>query len=208
MFYNVGLILLSITAIIATIRYAKYESQFSSYFLMFIYVGVIVEAIGFYFYKLNYEYEDSEWTYFIYTFFEFNLVALMYLSIFEDDKTKKLIKFLGLIFNIIYFGSLLYDALGTSKIIIAIEYSLLSFFIIAYLRELLNSDRILNFKRFLPFWISAGLMTYFMSSIPFQFIRATIQQNELLFVQPLINYFMYGCFIYAFLWSKKETIPS
>lgn len=202
-FYIVGLVLLSLSAITATIRYPKYKSQFSTYFLAFIYSGVIVEAVGYYIWSV--EEGDGQLAYVIYTFFEFNLAMLMYLSLLEDDKTKKIVKFLGVVFNIVYFASLLYDPIGTAGEIIVIEYSLLSFFIIAYLRELLNSDKILNFKRHLPFWITAGLLIFFMSSIPFQFVRDTIAQKELKFFQPLINYFMYGCFIYAFLWSKKAT---
>jgi len=201
--YHGGLALLLLSAVIGTIRYKNYKSRFSLFFLILLYIAVTVEAFGYYIWKINSS--DNTWIYVIYIFFEFNLIFLMYHNILNDLKTKKLITILTVVFNISYFSIILYKGKWAFADLSTIESVILSVFLIAYLRELLNSDKILNFKKHLPFWVTTGFMIYFMSSIPFQYIRSTLKVHELTFVQPLINYFMYGCFIYAFLWSKKET---
>lgn len=201
--YHVGLILLLLSAIIGTIRYKNYKSRFSFYLLLLLYISVIVEALGFYIWKIKSE--DNTWVYLLYTFFEFNLVFLMYHSILNDKVIRKLVTVLAVVFNVAYISGMLYNARQSFGAVLMLESILLSVFMIAFLRELLNSDKILNFKKYFPFWITTGFMIFYMSSIPFQYIRSTLEVKELTFVQPLINYFMYGCFIYAFLWSKKET---
>ena len=200
--YYVGLSLLLLSTIIGTVRYRNYKSRFSLFFFILLYVAVVIEALGYYIWKINSN--DNTWVYVLYTFFEFNLIFFMYHSILKELKTKKVITALAITFNFLYFLYLIYYGYKTFRAILVLESAIISIFLIAFLRELLNSDKILNFKKYLPFWVTTGFMIYFMSSIPFQYIRSTIHVKELTFVQPLINCFMYGCFIYAFLWSKEE----
>ena len=200
--YYVGLSLLLLSTIIGTVRYKNYKSRFSLFLLTLLYVAVVIEALGYYVWKINSD--DITWLYILYIFFEFNLVFLMYYNILKDAKTKKFINVLVGVFNIAYFFLIIYKGKNSFATTSTLESVITSIFLIAFLRELLNSDKILNFKKYLPFWVTTGFMIYFMSSIPFQYIRSTIHVKELTFVQPLINCFMYGCFIYAFLWSKEE----
>mgnify|MGYP000507130669 CR=1 FL=1 len=199
--YYVAILFQIITLFVITFRYKYYKSRFSFYFLCFIYVTVLVELIGLYYLKVIEEYSFE--VYNIYTFLEFNLVTLMYLSLIKERKTIHLIKFLNVIFNVIYIVSFIYKPLQSYTI--TILSLVVSVFFIAYLRELLTSDKILNYKRHLPFWITAGFIIFYLSSVPFQFIRESLTNRNLFSVQMIIIYIMHSCFIFGLLWSKEET---
>ena len=199
--YYIAVIFPLITLIIITVKYKKYKSRFTFYFLCFIYATAIIEIIGFIFLEIIEEWSSK--IYNIYTFFEFNFITLAYLSLIRDKQTLKLIKYLNILFNVIYFASFLY--ISIQGYTITIEYLIVSVFFIAYLRELLKSDQIVNYKKHLPFWITTGFLIFYLSSIPFQFIRESLEDRELFFIQMFLIYIMHGCFIYGLLWSKKET---
>ena len=99
--YYVGLSLLLLSTIIGTVRYKNYKSRFSLFLLTLLYVAVVIEALGYYVWKINSD--DNTWLYILYIFFEFNLVFLMYYNILKDAKTKKFINVLVGVFNIAYF---------------------------------------------------------------------------------------------------------
>lgn len=199
--YYLALLVQVVTLLVVTFRYKKYKSRFSFYFMSFIYVTVIVELIGWYYLKVIKEYSFE--VYNIYTFLEFNLVTLMYLSLIKESKSLHLIKFLNVAFNLVYVSSFFYTPLQSYTI--TILSLVVSVFFVAYLRELLSSDKILNYKVHLPFWITAGFLIYYLSSIPLQFIRESLTTREMFSVQMIIIYIMHSCFIYGFIWGKTET---
>ena len=200
--YYIGLGLLGIATATAIFRFKKYRSRFTFYFLIFLIASSIFESIGWYIKIILVDFNQE--VYFIYSFFEFNLIALMYASIIEDKKVLGIIKVFAVVFNISYITGWIIDQEAYYESLIILESIFMSVIFISYFRELLNSDKILNFTKYLPFWITTGLMIYFLSSIPFQFIREDLSR-KLNIIQPVINYLMYSCFIYAFLWSKEET---
>ena len=71
--YYVGLSLLLLSTIIGTVKYRNYKSRFSLFFTL-LYVAVVIEALGYYIWKINSN--DNTWVYVLYTFFEFNLIFL------------------------------------------------------------------------------------------------------------------------------------
>lgn len=199
--YYLAILVQVTTLCVVTFRYKNYKSRFSFYFMSFIYVTVIVELIGLYYLKIIKV--PSFEVYNIYTFLEFNLVTLMYLSLIKESKTLHLIKFLNIAFNVVYFSSFFYTSLQSYTI--TLLSLIVSVFFVAYLRELLNSDKILNYKDHLPFWVTAGFLIFYLSSIPIQFIRESLTTREMFSVQMIIIYIMHSCFIYGFIWGKTET---
>lgn len=199
--YYVAIAIQFITLFVVTVKYKKIKSRFVFFFTLFIYVSCIVELIGFYYLKVIEEHSAE--VYNIYTFFEFNLVALIYYSLIKEAKSLKLILTLSLLFNLIYVVSFFYEALSSYTAII--QAPIVAVFFVFYLKELLNSDKILNYKKHLPFWITAGFIIFYLSSIPFQFIRETLDNRRMFFIQMFLIYIMHSCFIYGLLWSKEET---
>lgn len=199
--YYIAIAIQWITLFVVTAQYRKFKSRFVFFFALFIYVSCVVELIGLYYLKII-EKHSAE-MYNIYTFFEFNLVALIYYSIIKDSKSLKLIIILSVLFNLIYATSFFYEPLESYTAII--QAPIVAVFLIIYLKELLNSDKILNYKKHLPFWLTAGFMIFYLSSIPFQFIRESMDNRGMFYIQMFLIYIMHSCFIYGLLWSKGET---
>jgi hypothetical protein len=199
--YYVAIAIQFITLFVVTVKYKQFKSRFVFFFTLFIYVSCIVELIGLYYLKVIEEHSNE--VYNIYTFFEFNLVALIYYSIIKESKSLKLIIILSVLFNLIYAISFFYQPLESYTAII--QAPIVAVFFIIYLRELLNSNKILNYRKHLPFWLTAGFMIFYLSSIPFQFIRETMDNRGMFYIQMFLIYIMHSCFIYGLLWSKEET---
>ena len=200
--YYIALLMLSATAVVLTINYKKFKSRFVFYFACFICVSLLAELIGLYIWKIV---EDNNyWVFNIYTFFEFNFIALIYHTIIKDHRVVKIIKYIMISFNILYFSSFLFPPIQ-DKHITVLNFLLISVFSILYLRQLLNSTQILNYKRHLPFWITVGFLIFYLSSIPFQFVRENLSNRDLFFIQMILIYIMHTCFMYGLLWSKEVS---
>jgi hypothetical protein len=80
-----------------------------------------------------------------------------------------------------------------------------SVFIILFFRELLNSDKILNYKKMLSFWVSVGFLIFYLSTIPFfALIYSGFFDNRVMF--PLLYSIIivfHLCFIYGLVTCKK-----
>lgn len=82
--------------------------------------------------------------------------------------------------------------------------------ILRYFYQLSKNDRILFFYKERMFWVSLGLLIFWLGSLPFFGIF-----NYLVFNYPtlhifyfkvvlIFNYIMYTCFLISFIWAAKE----
>jgi len=191
-----------ITGIVAFWSFKKYTMPYYKYFLWYIVTVVLFESIG-WVYNL-YELPGKYQVFNIYTFFEFNFVSLIYYKLTKELFSKRSIKFLMVLFNFIYFVSFLYTPLKDYTIfILAI---ILSFFMILYLKELLNSDEIISFKERLSFWITIAFLFYYLATIPYYTALYLIihRASYLFYLHHGVLIITYLCFIYGLLCSKKE----
>ena len=99
----------------------------------------------------------------IYTFFEFNLFVFIYYNLIKVKR--KFVKVLAVIFNVIYLISFYFVFLKVYTV--PIEGAFNSLLIILYFIELLNSDKVMNQKKLLAFWISVGFLIFYVTSVPF-----------------------------------------
>ena len=73
-----------------------------------------------------------------------------------------------------------------------------------------KKDRILNFKKSLPFWISVGLLVYYLGSIPGTLTINAIKHLKsenltfIMSITPFLSLIMYCIFIFGALWSQKK----
>lgn len=188
-----------VTVILAILFFKKYQSKVYMYFLSYVLLVFIVEFIGFILKKMDiYNY----WMYHIYSFFEFNLIAVIYYHLTKDRGSHRSIQYLILGFNAIYFYSFINIEL--QKYIVVLGSVIVSVFLILYLKELLNSDKIINFKKDFSFWITVGFLLYYLTTIPFQTVYLSgLKSRELFYIQIIITIITHSCFIYGLLWSKK-----
>jgi len=138
----------------------------------------------------------------IYTFFEFNLVSIIYFNLNKEKVSRLIISYLIGVFNIIYFLSFYFLLL--QKYTVTIGALTVSVFMVLYLKELLNSNKIIDYKRDLPFWITVGMLFYYLCTIPFlALVYIGLEGHLLFYIINIITIITHLCFIYGLLWSKK-----
>lgn len=161
-------------------------------------------------------YETNLWIYNTLTLLEFNFLLFFIREIVIFNATKKYIISIVGVFNIIYlFSTIYYTIKGnyflTYNDIASISGSVcITIAIFLFYKDFIYSDKILNFKKSLSFWIAAGLLVYYLGSIPTTLMINTMQRITKAEVHFLynINYIlvavMYSIFILGALWSQKK----
>lgn len=161
--------------------FKKYEkSTFYKYFIIYFLNIVVINTIITIWFKF-----DNHWLYDIYTFFEFNIFALIYYHLIKEKKKLRILMIFVFIFNVIYFSSFYFSFINS--IVIPLVGVFNSTFIILYFSELLNSDKILNYTKLFPFWMSVGFLLFYLTSVPFfTLLSLNMFDNRLMF--PIIYY--------------------
>lgn len=148
------------TLLISLFLYKKYKNHpFYKFFILYVLIIVIVDVINDAFFEVN-----NLILFDIYTFFEFNSFALIYYHLLKD-KMIKILKALVIIFNLIYFLFFYFDFY--TMYTVPIEGIVNSIIVILFFIELLNSERILNYKKLLSFWISVAFLVFYLTTVPF-----------------------------------------
>lgn len=191
-----------ISAITGTIFYKKFSSKFTAILLAYLWMICLTETLSSEVSKYGFTVNAL---YTLYTFFEFNLLFLMYLTLTKVKTNQKLIKFFILITNTVFAFEIFKQGINNWPSITTVVGSvLISVILILYLKEFLYSDKILNYSRSLYFWVTLGSLVYYLGSIPFQAIINYLENRDLYFLQISLAIFAQSCVIIGFLWSKKE----
>ena len=195
-------------AIAGTIFYAKYKRTFLRYFLVLLWYTVLNELLGI-FIRDNISSHNAI-VYNIYYVINFSLLFL----IFKNHLLSKVYRKWSLLFLLIYLISFSINGFFENYIV---EFQSFPYIIAAcsliiiiafYFIEILNSTRVLNVKKNLLFWISIGLLIYYIGNIPFRILRNYYSNSTDLSILFLINIvltiIMNFCFIIGFIWSDKK----
>ena len=189
---------IEILSIILSLRYLpKFKSTYYYFFIAFLVFAVLFETLG-----MLIKGNNNYWIYNIYTFFEFSSLIGIYYFLNTSVKSKKIIIVLSIIYYIIYFISFKYDVLQKYTVII------LPFFVVPfmflYLQKLLNSSKIMNYKKVLPFWLTVGFLIYYLASVPFFSLQYLFGlYDRLLFtLLSAVVILMHLIFIVSLIWIK------
>ncbi len=193
------------TVIVAVVLFKKYTLSYFKYFFGYIVTVMFFEFIA----KVVIFYGYPTLGLFnIYTFFEYNLVALIYFKLTKETISHICIKYLMLLFNCIYLLSFIFRTIQDYTVLLgALVVCFCMFF---YLKELLKSDKIINFQKSLPFWITIAFLLYYLTTIPFYTafyvigIKSRQDGINLFTVQRIIIILTHVLFIGGLIWSSKE----
>ncbi len=123
-------------------------------------------------------------------------------------KQKKVVLILSSIFIVLvpismYFEDFRYTFLDISTYFGSMCVIIFSFM---YLTQLLRLNEIINFSKSQPFWISSGLLIFYIGFIPLLFVQNNYSPNRIPFqlVITVLNVTLYGCFAKAFLCPLKK----
>lgn len=188
-----------LTLLICLVLYKNYKIySFYKYFVLYIVVIIIFDQLANFFFATN-----SITLFNVYTFFEFNLFALIYYHLIKNKTRLTVLKTLMISFNIVYSISFYFDFYVLYTI--PLEGIINSIIVIIFFIDLLNSDEILNYKKILSFWISVGFLIFYLTSVPFwSLYYSSIFETRSMF--PIIYYLatiFQLIFIYGLITCKK-----
>jgi hypothetical protein len=164
-------------------------------------------------YEFDYE---NLYVYNVLTLIEFNILFFLYKKLSHEPLTQKLIR-IGLpLFNLIWLSStIFYIVQGQfwkyNPVSAASGSILVSLVLVLFFREMLVSNKILNYKKDLSFWISFGLLVYYLGTTPvasllnFLSKHSKITIYDFTSIQFYLSVFMQSCFIFGILWSQKKA---
>jgi hypothetical protein len=189
---------IEIASLITSVFYfKKYKSHFYIFFILYIIFAIVADFVGSLF-----EGENNYWVYDIYIFFEFGSLVGFYYSLIEKTKTKKTIIYLSLLFYLVCFLGFKYPVLLRFAPIFSPFFVIP--FIFFYLKELLYSRKIINYKKILPFWLSVALLIFYLGTLPFFSLLylGNLDGRFLFNVVVFIVMIMHFIFITSLIWSK------
>ncbi len=142
-----------------------------------------------------------------------NIINMLFISYFLLNQVTNKFKR-----NIIYFLIVIFIIITLVNVLFynnIIEYFLLNnilfakllivVVVIIFFTELLENDKILNFKNSLFFWIALGLFLYNIAFLPaYALFKYTSVYGMFKYITLGLNLIMHTCFITGFIISKKE----
>ena len=176
----------------------KYKFTFFYLLVSILCLSATVEVLGVYFKEIK---QPSQLLYSVYTFLIFNLIFFLYNQIIVK-KTKYILVIPIICFNILFIFLYIYKLSYFKALIFG--FIITSFYILLYLRQLLLSDEIINYKRLLPFWVSVGFLVCYLPSVPFFTFIDYMQNRGLFFIIYILVTLMHFFIIYGLLCSSKE----
>jgi len=207
-FHYVLLSFEGIAAITAILFYGKYKHTVLKYFAWILVYTILNDICALYVYKL---YGNNVVLYNIYSFIYFLYLYYVFWDFVESKVYKRWIVYCICIFllaslinaftaNFIFEDQLIAYIIGACLVI---------FCIILYYIEILSDSRVLHIKEDLLFWVSIGLLLFYVGYIPIMISREFFSNNSDLFVtlfnvQRILIIIMNSCFIIGFLWTKKK----
>ncbi len=197
-----------LTALVGMFFYYKVkETKVLKYFVFFICYVAINELVGLY---IKNDDGVNAIIHNIYNFLNFTFFLLLYRFHLKNKKNKKIVLIFCSTYILLFVVNGFFEnymnehqrfpyIIGALFLVIAI---------ILYFIEILNSEKVLNTKKNLLFWISVGILIYYVGNIPFRILRNYYTQltdaTVLFIVNITLTIIMNTCFIIGFVWSNKK----
>ncbi|WP_438710368.1 hypothetical protein ACSTS3_15305 [Aquimarina muelleri] len=203
-----GILIELISAIIGSIFYYKYKTTFLKFFAFLLWYTALNEISGILIREYISKYNAI--IYNIYYCINFTYLLLIYRHYINNIKYRKLI----FAFILIYYIVLIINSFFENYLIEfqSVPYIMAATFIITsisiYFVEILNTEKVLYVKKNLLFWISVGLLLFYIGNIPFRILRNYYEDltdaKILVLLNVILAVIMNACYIIGFIWSDKK----
>ncbi len=198
-------------AIIGSIFYYKYKDSILKYFLVYLWIVVLFEYSG-YITREYFHIKSNGIIFNIYFFLNYTYLSYLYYRIVQHPLRKKAI----LSFFVIYILSIAIGGIYENYVtqFQSIPFITASFLLVIqiafYFTEILNSKKVLHVKRNLFFWISIGVLIFYIGSIPFRIaINYYVGEgpfNNLFSINYVLIILLNTCYIIGFICSNKTQL--
>lgn len=203
-----------ITAVAGSLHFRKYAGTFLRYFLYLLWIVTIVEftmAILKSYYDLKFQ---NNFIYNILSSLQYVYFFLLYHQTIQSPKYRRWV----MAFMTVFVVSVILNFMFVQKLTVTAPFHsytftagaiLLIVTIGLFLFEILNTEKVLYFQRYLMFWISIGLFVFYTGIIPFvislNLLPALLSNDSLVIIFFALNLVMYSCFTIGFFISHKYT---
>jgi hypothetical protein len=202
-----------ITALVATVFYKKYEGSFVKYFLLMLWFIVCVESL-IWALKKNDVILQNNFIYNVITSLQYIFYFFLYYNTLSNATYKKWIMGFVIVFILSVIVNFMFiQRLTATAAFHSYTFTLGAIFLIVaiglFLIEILNTEKVLYFTRYLMFWISIGLLIFYTGIIPFiislNLLPEMLSTDSLTIIFITLNLIMYSCFIMGFVLSRKYS---
>lgn len=198
-----------VALILAIIYFKNYKNTTEKFFLYFLWYVIFTEVLAYfwgYILRIN-----NHWVANIYIIVSFLFISWWYTKIIKSKVFKRII----LINAFLFICLASYESYtqgweeniqktfsgGAIAVLIATVF---------YFYELLNSNKILNVKNSLRFWLATGTLLFSIGMIPLMFFSNEIKATHptRMMILMILNIILYGCYSLGFIWSKPHQETS
>jgi hypothetical protein len=201
------------TAIIASVFYKKYAGSFIRYFLVMLWFIFFVETL-IWALKRNGIMLQNNFIYNVITSLQYVFYFVLYYNTLRNAAYKKWIVGFIIAFGIsVVINFMWFQKLNLTAAFHSYTFTIGAIFLIItiglFLVEILNTEKVLYFTRYLMFWISIGLLVFYTGIMPFiislNLLPAMLSTDSLTIVFITLNFMMYACFSLGFFISNKYS---
>lgn len=197
-----------ITAIAGSMYYYKYKDTYLKYFLFLLWYIVINDIFA----EL-YRAKISTLDFFFYNssqLISFSFYFILFKNAVKNVNSQRIISILLILYYCAYTGCLFYENFFTNYFLntFILGGSFIIISILAYLYEILKTDKIIQINKMLLLWISMGLLFFLIPNIPFGILRnfyedsTTIQYVYIIYFMLL---FLYNIILITGFISSSKT---
>lgn len=202
-----------ITFLSALYNYYHTKSNQYKYLTLYFLFIVLAEQIGRFLVYNDLLDITKYWYSFIVIPVEFFFFFWFFFTHFTSPKDKTIPKYGSILLLLAFIADWLFFY-NTKAVFISLSYTLgnliLLVVVLIYFRNLIHSKRILNFTNEIEFWISLGLLLFYLCTFPFFglynyfFVNYPIEFRTYYIIMLLLNILMYLIFSIGLLWTKRK----
>ncbi len=208
-FRNILPFFIFLVAVIGLLKWDDVKKTYWKYFILYLLIIALGEYIRFFELKIS-----TIQTILIQL--TVPIEFLFFFWLFYKNSQKKLPIVIGgaIIYTIAFLTETFLVDTMKSNYFMSLSYSIgnviLLIFILQYFYKLIYSDRILNFYQERMFWVSLGLLVFFLGTLPYfglYNLMLTKYFNLLViytWLEIFLNYAMYLLFAASFIWGEKQ----
>lgn len=203
-----------VSCLVGVFSFKKLKNSYWVFFPVYLFFIVLSEYVGWHL-RVNHliSYNINFYNYLVIPT-EFSFTFWLFYQAFKAGKYR----WLPAVCTTVYFLCWIIDMAYLSKLRLSFysfSYTIgnlvLLVLILWYFIQLVNSNAILTFRSNMMFWVSLGLLLYYLGSFPYYGLRNTIAYNfrELnitySYIVLVLDCLMYLMFTFSFIWGKPNT---
>jgi len=199
----------ALAAIVGILHWKQDKNTYWKYFTIYLILSFIGELVGFVLGKMKLIIWNQR-------LMEYLIIPAGFLLLYWIYSKRLKSKSLPIIISMLYLIIFLIDSFilhkndVTSFFVMSYTsgYLMLLLLIFQFLFDLVKSEQIINFKKNRLFWISVGLLTFGLGSLPYYALHNYFQKvnkdftDKYWYVSTILNYIQYLLFAFSFLCRK------